>query len=84
MLDANHGYDAVDAIRLAQAVEHLDISWFEEPVPPEDLDGYISVKSATSIPVAGGETEYTRFGFREVIRRGPWITCSRIPALLEA
>ena len=70
MLDANHGYDAVDAIRLAQAVEHLDISWFEEPVPPEDLDGYISVKSATSIPVAGGETEYTRFGFREVIRRG--------------
>ena len=70
MLDANHGYDAVDAIRLAQAVEHLDIRWFEEPVPPEDLDGYISVKSATSIPVAGGETEYTRFGFREVIRRG--------------
>lgn len=70
MVDANHGYDAVDAIRLARAVEHLDIRWFEEPVPPEDLDGYLAVKSATSIPVAGGETEYTRFGFREAIRRG--------------
>ncbi len=70
MLDANHGYDSIDAIRLAKAVEHLDIRWFEEPVSPEDLDGYLAVKSATSIPMAGGETEYTRFGFREVIRRG--------------
>ena len=69
MLDANHGYDAIDAIRLAQAAEHLDIHWFEEPVSPEDLDGYLAVKSATSIPIAGGETEYTRFGFREVIRQ---------------
>ncbi len=69
MLDANHGYDAIDAIRLAQAAEHLDIRWFEEPVSPEDLDGYLAVKSATSIPIAGGETEYTRFGFREVIRQ---------------
>ena len=69
MLDANHGYDSLDAIRLAQAVEHLDIRWFEEPVSPEDLDGYLAVKSATSIPMAGGETEYTRFGFREVIRQ---------------
>jgi len=70
MLDANHGYDSVDAIRLAQSVEHLNIGWFEEPVPPEDLDGYLAVKSATAIPMAGGETEYTRFGFREILRRG--------------
>ncbi len=70
MLDANHGYDSVDAIRLAQAVEHLNITWFEEPVPPEDLDGYLAVKSATSIPMAGGETEYTRFGFRNILQQG--------------
>lgn len=70
MMDANHGYDAIDAIRLAQAVEHLDIIWFEEPVPPEDLDGYLAVKSATSIPMAGGECEYTRFGFREILKLG--------------
>ena len=69
MLDANHGYDAVDAIRLARAAEAFKIGWFEEPESPEDLDGYLAVKSATSIPMAGGETEYTRFGFREIFRR---------------
>jgi len=70
MLDANHGFDAIDAIRLAQAVEHLNIGWFEEPVPPEDLDGYLAVKASTSIPMAGGECEYTRFGFRNILTAG--------------
>jgi len=69
MLDANHGYDAVDAIRLAKKAEPFDIGWFEEPVPPEDLDGYVAVKAATSIPIAGGETSYTRFGFRDILAR---------------
>ncbi|MCZ6851871.1 MAG: mandelate racemase/muconate lactonizing enzyme family protein, partial [Planctomycetota bacterium] len=46
-----------------------DITWFEEPVPPEDLDGYREIKAAISIPVAGGECEYTRFGFRNVLQR---------------
>ena len=70
MLDANHGYDSIDAIRLAKKVEHLDIGWFEEPVPPEDLAGYRAVKAATSIPMAGGETDYTRFGFRDILTSG--------------
>ncbi|MFB0993142.1 MAG: mandelate racemase/muconate lactonizing enzyme family protein [Rhodospirillales bacterium] len=70
MLDANHGYDSIDAIRLAQKVEHLNLGWFEEPVPPEDLEGYLAVKASTSIPMAGGECEYTRFGFREVLKLG--------------
>ena len=70
MLDANHGYDSVDAIRLANRVEHLKLDWFEEPVPPEDLDGYLAVKASTSIPMAGGECEYTRFGFRDILKAG--------------
>ena len=68
MIDANHGYDSIAAIRLGRAVEELDIGWFEEPVPPEDLAGYRAVRAALSIPVAGGEAEFTRFGFREVLR----------------
>jgi len=67
MVDANHAYDAVAAIRLGRMIERYDIGWFEEPVPPEDLAGYRAVKAALSIPVAGGECEYTRFGFREVL-----------------
>jgi D-galactarolactone cycloisomerase len=67
MVDANHAYDAVAAIRLGRMIEPYDIGWFEEPVPPEDLAGYRAVKAALSIPVAGGECEFTRFGFRDVL-----------------
>ncbi|MGY3360706.1 L-alanine-DL-glutamate epimerase-like enolase superfamily enzyme [Bradyrhizobium sp. GM0.4] len=66
MVDANHAYDAVAAIRFGRLIERHDIGWFEEPVPPEDIAGYRAVKSALTIPVAGGECEFTRFGFREL------------------
>ena len=69
MVDANHAYDATAAIRLGRAIEELDIAWFEEPVPPEDLDGYLQVKSALRIPIAGGEAEFTRWGFRDLVQR---------------
>ncbi len=67
MVDANHAYDFVAAIRLGRMVEAQDIGWFEEPVPPEDVAGYRAVKAALSIPVAGGECEFTRFGFRDLL-----------------
>ena len=66
MVDANHAYDAVAAIRLGRLIEPHDIGWFEEPVPPEDVAGYCAVKSALTIPIAGGECEFTRFGFRDL------------------
>jgi D-galactarolactone cycloisomerase len=44
MVDANHGYNVADAIRYGRAVEPLDIGWLEEPVVPEDIDGYVEVK----------------------------------------
>lgn len=67
MLDANHGFDAVEAIALGRAVADQRIDWFEEPVIPEDLAGYREVRRGQPIPVAGGECEYTRWGFREVL-----------------
>ena len=67
MVDANHAYDAVAAIQLGRKIEPYNISWFEEPVPPEDLAGYKAVKAALTIPVAGGECEYTRLGFRNIL-----------------
>lgn len=70
MVDANHAYDAVAAISLAKRIEELDIAWFEEPVPPEDLEGYRRVKANTTIPLAGGECEFTRYGFRNVLCAG--------------
>jgi D-galactarolactone cycloisomerase len=67
MIDANHAYDAVAAISLGRKIEKYEIGWFEEPVPPEDVAGYRSVKAALSIPIAGGECEFTRFGFRDLL-----------------
>lgn len=69
MVDANHAYNAPEAIRLAHALEDYDLTWFEEPVPPEDIDGYCELRQATTVPIAGGECEYTRFGFRSLINR---------------
>lgn len=67
MIDANHGYDALEAIRLGNAVAHLDIGWFEEPVVPEHLAAYQDVRARQPLPVAGGETWHGRTGFAEAI-----------------
>ncbi|MEA2757940.1 MAG: D-galactarolactone cycloisomerase [Methylobacteriaceae bacterium] len=67
MIDANHAYDAVAAIRLGRLAEPFDIGWLEEPVPPEDVAGHREVRAALTIPIASGECEFTRFGFRELI-----------------
>lgn len=67
MVDANHAYTAMAAIQLARAIEEYDIFWLEEPVIPEDIDGYKEVKAATTIPIAGGEAEFTRYGFKRFI-----------------
>ncbi len=69
MIDANHAYDATAAITLGRRVEKHEIGWFEEPVSPLDLDGYADVRRALRIPIAGGECEYTRFGFAELFKR---------------
>jgi len=69
MVDANHAYNAAEAIRLAKEMEKYDVYWLEEPVPPEDIEGYIEVKQKSNILIAGGEDEFTRYGFRELISR---------------
>jgi D-galactarolactone cycloisomerase len=68
MVDMNGNYTADVAIQVLRAVEAFDLHWVEEPVPPEDLDGLRSVRSA-GVPVAGGEACYGRVGFRELISR---------------
>jgi D-galactarolactone cycloisomerase len=67
MLDANHGYDVAEAIALGRKVADCDIGWLEEPVVPEDLEGYAEVRRGQPIPVAGGETWFTRWNFRDVL-----------------
>ena len=70
MVDANGAYDAATAIRVGRHLEELDIAWFEEPVPPDDLEGYRRVRQSLRIPIACGESEFGVFGFRDLIVRG--------------
>ena len=67
MLDANNAYDATTAIKAGKAYENYDIMWFEEPVWPDDLKGSAKVARKLVVPVASGELEYTRYGFRDLI-----------------
>ncbi|ETX00041.1 MAG: mandelate racemase [Candidatus Entotheonella factor] len=67
LVDANNAYTAYQAIDIARKLEPYDIFWFEEPVAPDDYRGHAQVTRSTSIPVATGENEYTRYGFRDLI-----------------
>lgn len=67
MIDGNHGYDAIEAIRVGNEAAQYGIDWFEEPVVPEQLAAYREVRARQPIPVAGGETWHTRWGMREPI-----------------
>ncbi len=69
MLDANCAYNASEAIWLGKRVEESDIFWFEEPMPPEDLQGHLEFKNKVNIMLAAGESEFTRYGFRDLISK---------------
>ncbi|MFY0662842.1 MAG: mandelate racemase/muconate lactonizing enzyme family protein [Shimia sp.] len=69
MIDANHGYDAVDAIEVGRRAAQYNIHWFEEPVVPEALRAYQQVRAAQPIPVAAGETWHGRWAIGEALQQ---------------
>jgi D-galactarolactone cycloisomerase len=69
MIDANHGYDHIDAARVANQVANCNILWFEEPVVPEALSSYNKLRATQPIPLAGGETWHSRWGINEALKQ---------------
>jgi len=67
MVDANQGFTVDHAIRLGRRLEGFDLTWFEEPVVHYDYEGSARVAAALDTPIASGETDYTRYGFRAMI-----------------
>jgi L-alanine-DL-glutamate epimerase-like enolase superfamily enzyme len=67
MADANQGLNEAQAIRLGRRLEPFDLTWFEEPLPAWDLEGLARVSATLDMPIASGETEYTRYGFRRML-----------------
>jgi L-alanine-DL-glutamate epimerase-like enolase superfamily enzyme len=66
MVDVNQKLDVLGNLRLAAALEDLDLVWYEEPVLADDIAACAEVARAIRIPVATGENHYTRFEFREL------------------
>ena len=69
-VDCNHSYHANTAVRMGRHLEENKILFMEEPVIPEDLEGYRFVRDKLDIAIAGGEAEYTLNGFRHLIENG--------------
>ena len=67
VVDANGAYQAAEASRVATSLDKLDIRWFEEPVPPDDVEGYRRLRSTTAVPLARGETDFGVFTLGPVI-----------------
>ena len=97
MVDADHCYNVPQAINVGRELEKLGVQWFEEPISPEDIDGYVEASRALDIAVAGGENDFTKFGFRRILEcramdivqpsvcaAGGITECRKIAALAQA
>ena len=71
MADAYMGWDVTYAIKMIRMLEDagMDLKWVEEPVIPDDIDGYAQIRRSVHTPISGGEHEFTRYGYRELIRK---------------
>lgn len=67
MVDANHCYTTPDAFYVGRALDELKAYWFEEPVAPEDLEGYADLRRGLKVNISGGEAEFTRWGWRRLL-----------------
>ena len=67
MVDANHCYTTFEALYVGKAFEELGVYWFEEPIAPEDIDGYRELRSKLNINITGGEAEFSRWGWRKLL-----------------
>jgi len=70
MIDAGQVYRLKDALRTAELLQDLDMYWLEEPLNPEDLDGYARLSQSVDIAIAAGEAESGLGAFRRLIDLG--------------
>jgi L-rhamnonate dehydratase len=67
MADAYMGWTLDYARRMLPLLEPFQLRWLEEPVIPDDIQGYASLKALGKVPIAGGEHEFTLYGFRDLL-----------------
>ena len=95
-VDANCAYDAGTAIASTRAVEPYDIYWYEEPVPPTEVEAYLEIRRAASMQLAGGEALEGASAFRDLVSNraldivqpdisiaGGFTTCRKVETLAQ-
>src|SRR6201996_1642010 len=70
MVDANQKFLVPEAIQRGKVYQEMGVYWYEEPLVPYDHAGYAQVAEELEIRVAGGENEYTKYAFADLIQRG--------------
>jgi D-arabinonate dehydratase len=67
LVDANNAYNRLDALKMGRELDRRNIYWFEEPLSPDDLEGCAELRRKIDTPIAVGENEYTRWGFKQLL-----------------
>lgn len=70
MVDTNHAYGRNEALMLGNALSDMGLRWYEEPVVPEDIEGYAELRSRLPMAIAGGENEHSLYGFKALLSAG--------------
>ncbi len=68
MIEAYMGFDLPYAKRFLKMLEPFNIRWVEELLLPDDIYGFAELRQHTDIPISGGEHEFTRFGFNDLLK----------------
>ena len=69
MVDANQSFSYHSVMKISRELAAFDLTFIEEPLPINDLDGMAALTTAIEVPVAAGENYYTRYEFREVLQK---------------
>lgn len=69
LVDAHGAYSRENALYVGRRLQDLGVYWLEDPLPPEDVEGYVQLSAALDMAVASGETECTRWQFEERLSR---------------
>jgi L-alanine-DL-glutamate epimerase-like enolase superfamily enzyme len=69
MVDANQVFNRNDALRRGRVYQELGCFWYEEPLPPHDMEGYAELAKELDMRIATGENLNTKYAFADLISR---------------
>lgn len=97
MVDANSAYKSVnEALKVAKICDKYNITWLEEPIPTDNLNGLARIREKSPVPIAGGENDMAIYRFEDILskncfdiiqpdatRSGGYLQMKKIDAMAE-